>query len=214
MTKIIPAILAKSEEEFRSKIVKVRSLATSVHIDVMDGYFVNNTTWAAPEKMREIMGDLPFEAHLMVADPEHSVMVWLAAGARRVYFHAEATNRDELIVKVAEDKADRIGIAVNPDTPLSRLTHTIDRLHSVLVMGVVPGRSGQLFQPIAVEKVQALKNLRPSLRIAVDGGVNPENAGILVKAGADALVAASALTDAPDPALAWDKFKEAIKRQI
>jgi len=210
MIEIVPAILAKTEEEFREKIEIARSLSNIVHIDVMDGKFVKETTWAVPEKMKEILGDLAFEAHLMTSEPEHEAMVWLAAGASRVYYHAEASARDELILKSALDRSDRVGIAINPDTPLSRITHVIDRLQRVLVMGVTPGRSGQPFQPIAVEKIAALKNLRPSLKIAVDGGIRPENAAALVRAGADALIAATALTDAKEPMLAVAKFKEII----
>ncbi len=209
MPQIIPAILAATEEEFRQKVERVRPFATFVHIDVMDGIFVNNTTWAAPEKMKEILGDLDFEAHLMVAEPEHPAMVWLAAGASRVFFHAEATTRDELIVRSAEGKADRVGIAINPDTPLSRLSHNIDFFRAVMVMGVAPGRSGQPFQPITLEKIAMLKQLRPSLEIYVDGGVKPTNVTELFAAGADNLVVGSALTEAPDPARAWKQFREA-----
>jgi len=209
MPQIIPAILAATEEEFRQKVDRVKSFATLVHIDVMDGFFVNNTTWAEPEKMKNILGDLPFEAHLMVAAPEHLVMVWLAAGASRVFFHAESTTRDELIVRSAEGQAGRVGITINPETPLSRLSHNIDLFQSVMVMGVTPGKSGQSFQPIAAEKIAALRQLRPSLDIYVDGGVKTGNVDRLIKAGVNSLVIGSALTDAPDPLQAWRDIKNA-----
>lgn len=209
MIQVIPAILAKTEEEFRQKVEKVRPFATLVHVDVMDGSFVDHKTWAAPEKMKTILGDLPFEAHLMVSEPEHATMVWLAAGASRVFFHAEATTQDDLIVRAAEKMSDKIGIAINPETPLSRLSHNIDLFRSVMVMGVSPGRSGQPLQPITAEKIATLKQLRPSVNICVDGGVKPENIGQLIQAGADSLAVGSALTDTPNPQRAWKDLKGA-----
>lgn len=211
MAQIIPAILATSEKDFLEKIEKVREVATMVHIDVMDGIFVDTLTWAPPERMRKILGDLPFEAHLMVTDPEHAAMVWLAAGARRVFVHAEATPREALIIRSA-DRPDRIGLVLNPGTPVSRVLGSLGYLRSVLIMGVTPGKSGQQFQPAVIGKIAELKKMKPSLNITVDGGVNPENAGMLVKAGADTLVAATALTNSPDPMLAAARFVEALNQ--
>ena len=138
MAQIIPAILATNEKEFLEKIKKVREVATMVHIDVMDGVFVDTLTWAPPDQMRKILGDLPFEAHLMVADPEHTAMVWLAAGARRVFVHAEATPRGGLIIRSAE-RPERVGLVLNPGTPVSRILGSLGYLNSVLIMGVAPG---------------------------------------------------------------------------
>jgi ribulose-phosphate 3-epimerase len=211
MAQIIPAILATSEAEFREKIDKVRDVAAMVHIDVMDGVFVDTVTWTPPEKMKKILGDLPFEAHLMVAEPEHAAVVWLAAGARRVFVHAEATNREGLIIRSAP-RPESVGLVLNPETPVSRVLASLPYLQAVLVMGVNPGKSGQEFQPAITEKIAALKKLKPSLVITVDGGVKPENAALLVKAGADILAAATALTDSPDPMLAAAKFVEALNQ--
>lgn len=211
MAQIIPAILATSEEEFLAKIEKVRDVAAMVHIDVMDGVFVDTLTWAPPERMRRMLGDLPFVVHLMVAEPEHAAVVWLAAGARRVFVHAEATGREGLIIRSAA-RPESVGLVLNPETPASRVIPSLPHLHAVLVMGVTPGKSGQQFQPAVVEKIAELKKLKPSLSITVDGGVKPENAAMLVRAGADFLAAASALTDSPDPMLAAGKFVEALNQ--
>jgi ribulose-phosphate 3-epimerase len=211
MTEIIPAILAKDERAFIEKIERVRALGLMLHIDVMDGEFVPEKTWAPPERMREILGDTPFEAHLMVAAPEHLVPVWLAAGATRVIFHAEATTRESLICRINTDECKKLAIAINPDTPVSRITDDLlATFRQVMVMDVTPGRSGQKFQKIALEKIKALRELKPDLLIAVDGGVKSDNAAALIEAGADVLVIGSALTDAPDPSLALLKFRTAI----
>ncbi len=213
MVKIVPAVLAESELEFKEKLDRVRPLGTMVQIDICDGSFVDNTTWAPPERMEELLAGLPFEAHLMVANPEHAVGVWLAAGAARVFFHIEATEREDLILDAAEADGNggKVGVAINPDTPISRLTHIIDKLRFVLVMGVTPGHGGQKLQEIAADKVAALKRLRPSLIVSVDGGVNADSAAMLVRAGADILVVGSALTGDLDPQLAYARIKDAIQ---
>jgi ribulose-phosphate 3-epimerase len=206
--KILPAILAKSEADFANKVAHIAPLGLTVHVDVMDGQFTPESSWAPPDRVPKLLGDLPFEAHLMVSDPEHQVPVWLAAGASRVYFHAEATEREGLIYRSYPNATARIGMAINPDTPVQRLVLELDRLHTVLVMGVTPGWSGQPLQEITVEKVAILRSLKPTLDIVLDGGVNPDNCVRLAEAGADGLCAGSALTDSPYPAQALERFAQ------
>lgn len=208
---IIPAILADTEQEFRDKVAHVRALGLLVQIDVCDGVFVKRKSWAPPEMMRKILGELPFEAHLMVSNPEHLVPVWLAAGATRVYYHAEATTVDGYIVRSIEPEGPKLGIAINPDTPISRIVPALDDIHNVMVMGVTPGWSGQGFQEIALEKIRAIRQTMPSVFISVDGGIKPENAKAALDAGADAIVAGSALTDQADATVALQTFENALK---
>ncbi len=204
MAEILPAILAHSEEEFIAKVERVRELGATLHIDVMDGVFVNNTTWAPPERMKEILGEIPFEAHLMVNDPERAVPSWLAAGAKRVIFHAEATSNGDAICRAAGTGCALLSVALNPETG----TENVGALGHVTVMGVNPGRSGQPFQDVAVKKIREIKATHSGILISVDGGVKPENARMLADAGADFLVVGSAITDAPDPKKAYEKMFE------
>lgn len=210
MVQIIPAILAKTQEEFVAKVARVRGFAPMLHIDVMDGVFVPETTWAVPELMHHLLEGIEFEAHLMVANPEHAAPVWVASGATRVIFHAEATNREQLICRATTDRCKALSIAINPETPISRLTADLENYRHLMIMAVSPGRGGQSFQEIALQKVTALKQLRPSLHIAVNGGIKPENAARIVAAGADTLVVGSAITDAPDPEAAYKTFMAAV----
>ena len=210
MATILPAILAHSEEEFIEKVNRVRVLGLPLHIDVMDGIFVPDTTWAPPERMRELLEGIEYEAHLMVSNPEHAVPVWIAAGANRVIFHAESTTHEKMICRATSPHCDKLMIALNPDTPISHVTSIIGDFAGVLIMGVVPGKNGQPFQDIAIEKVSAVKALRPDALVGVDGGVKPTNAVELVKAGADLLVAGSALTEAQDCQSALLAFKQAL----
>ncbi len=213
MAKILPAILAHTEEEFVEKVNRVRALGLPLHIDVMDGSFVEDTTWAPPERMRELLDGIEYEAHLMVSNPEHAVPVWIAAGANRIIFHVESTTRETMICRATSPHCDQLIIALNPDTPVSRITAVLGDFAGVLVMGVVPGKNGQAFHDIALEKVRAIKNIRSDMIVEVDGGVKPNNAAALAEAGADLLVAGSALTEAADSTIALLEFKKALDEQ-
>lgn len=210
MATIVPAILARDEEEFVRKVDRVRALGLPLHVDVMDGLFVDNKTFAPADRMRELLDGLEFEAHLMVSNPEHAAPIWLACGASRAIFHVEATTKESLICRATAEECVNLSLALNPDTPVSHLSAFLDTFRRAMVMGVPPGKSGQPFDDIAVEKVKALKRLRPALIVSVDGGVKPENAKLLADAGADVLVVGSALTDAADPADALMRFKNAL----
>ena len=204
MIEIHPAILAHSENEFMAKVERVRALGAPLHIDVMDGIFVQNTTWALPERMQELLAGIIFEAHLMVTNPESAIPSWLAAGARRIIFHAEATTDDASLCR----NDARLSVALNPETPISHLSNECAH---VCIMGVTPGWSGQPFQEIALEKIREIKKMYPAAHITVDGGARSENIRAIVDAGADVVVVGSAITDAPDPAAAYQSFKEMLK---
>lgn len=209
--KIIPAILAKDEQEFVAKLARVSGFAPMIHVDIMDGAFVPNVTWAPPDQVRRLIDKLPFEAHLMVSDPEHAVPVWLASGATRTIFHSESTGREQLICRATAELCPSLSMAINPDTPISRIIGDLENFRHVTIMGVPPGRGGQKFDPISLEKITALKQLRPGIVVSVDGGVKAENAAALVAAGADELVVGSAIMDAPDPESAYKEILAAAE---
>lgn len=211
MIEIAAAILAPTEPDFDAKLGRVAALDIPVQIDVIDGAFVPNVSWAPAGEMRSRLRGIVFDAHLMVADPEHSVPLWIAAGARRVFFHAEATSVERLIIRSMPEYASRLGVALNPDTPVSRITSILKTVPNVLVMSVNPGWSGQRFNPIAIDKVRAIKDMNPSIHVTVDGGVTPEIAKQLKEAGADEIIIGKALTDAADPAQALREFREAVR---
>jgi ribulose-phosphate 3-epimerase len=218
---VIPAILAKSQKEFKEKIDLVLPYADFIQIDVMDGVFVPNTTWADAKEIKKMCLPMRFEAHLMVKNPEAgsprfgkagAIAKWAKAGAFRIIFHIEATkNPDECIRQIKKFKKET-GIAINPKTPLAKIKKFLPpRRHPartphlmrgkmrdlyvdyVLVMGVDPGFSGQKFQTAALQKIKQIKKIFPRVVIGVDGGVNKTNAKKLYAAGADALCAASSI---------------------
>ncbi|MFH2063141.1 MAG: ribulose-phosphate 3-epimerase [bacterium] len=210
---IRPSILAANREEFARKVELVRSLGLALHVDVMDGVFVGQSCWAEPLTVNELADGLRFDAHLMVSQPEHEVPVWLVSDAERVFFHVESTHRQELILRTVNDRP-RIGLALNPNTPVSDVAPFFDRISSVLVMTVEPGRSGQPMLPDMLRKVRTIRGMSPNLHITVDGGVRPDNIAAVADAGADAVVVGSALTDAPDPTAALRALMAAIQLTV
>lgn len=198
VVEVLPAILAHSEAEFAEKIVRVKPFTHAVQIDVMDGQFVPDTTWADPARVRELVLPLAFEVHLMVSDPEKSLATWAKINAERVWIHVEAPHH----VRDALDEAIGLGmdpgIAINPETDMAVLEPFYELVSGVLVMGVAPGASGQAFNPIAIERVRELKEKMSWLLVEVDGGVNDKTAPLLVDAGVDRIVSASYLFSQPD----------------
>jgi ribulose-phosphate 3-epimerase len=204
--RVIPAILAHSEKEFRKKVGRVRPLGAMVQVDVMDGEFVDNTTWADPKLVPEILGDLPFEVHLMVMHPERHIAPWLQAGAQRIWFHIESTTDHAGVMATAGGEVRKLGVAIDPETPVSTLNSTFLHLKQGLVMGVNPGWSGQAFRPETLEHLKTMRERCPDAVLCVDGGVSLKNVAMLREAGADEVVAGSALTDAADPRKAYEQF--------
>ncbi len=206
---VIPAILAKSQKEFEEKIKKIAPHADVIQIDVMDGAFVTNTTWADTKEIKKMRLPVRFEAHLMVKNPEDgAIEAWAKAGAFRIIFHIEATEKALVCVKQIKKFGREVGIAINPETPIEKIKKFLPpRRHParseaemrdlfvdyVLVMGVTPGFSGQKFQPVALEKIKQIRAWAPKIKIGVDGGVDKSNAKKLYAAGANYLNAASAI---------------------
>lgn len=196
---IIPAILAQNKEEFVGKVTEIFSDVEMIQIDIMDGRFVPHTTWGTPDEILELHLPVLFEAHLMVENPEEVVEDWIRVGAHRVIFHIEAAKNPGLVIEKIRGLGREIGVAINPETPIAALSEWLNLIDYVLVMGVTPGASGQKFQPKALQKIKELKKIRPGLRVGVDGGVNFETAKDIAAAGADALNAASAIFEYPEP---------------
>ncbi len=172
-----------------------------LHIDVMDGHFVPNISFGAPV-MRGLAGlarefDVPMDVHLMIEDPDTFLEDFAEAGAASITVHQEACPHLHRTVQAIQALGCRAGVALNPATPLVMLEDIAADLDLVLVMSVNPGFGGQTFIPGTVGKVRRLREMLSGLRerplIEVDGGVTPDNARALVEAGADVLVAGSAV---------------------
>lgn len=188
---IIPAILAKDEKEFKRKIEMVTDLCDTVQIDVMDGKFVNNTTFADTQEIERMNLPMEFEVHLMVEDPEAHLDAWSVAGCKRALVHAESVEDLADALKSVHAYGMEPGISINPKTELSEIEDAIEFAEVVQIMGVEPGFMGQEFIPETTDRVAELREKYPDLIIEVDGGVSDKTAAELADAGADRLVSGS-----------------------
>jgi ribulose-phosphate 3-epimerase len=172
--------------------------ADYLHIDVMDGRFVPNLTIGAPVVAAiRSHTSLTLDVHLMVAEPEHLVPDFVAAGADIITLHYEATVHLHRAIHQVKGLGARAGVAVNPATPVSALEEIIGDVDLVLCMTVNPGFGGQEFIPGSLEKLNRLSNMIPrspdAPQVEVDGGIKPENVTKLVEHGANVIVAGSAI---------------------
>ena len=190
--------------------------ADLVHVDVMDGHFVPNLTIGPPvvRALRKATR-LPLDVHLMIERPETTLPEYLDAGANWISVHVEATDHLQRCLDLVRRAGVKAGAAINPATPTLALSAAYDDLDYAVVMSVNPGWGGQPFLPGSVEKVRRLEREARSggsgrrLTIEVDGGVTKANAGELVAAGAEILVAGTAIYGADDPAAAIGKLRDA-----
>ena len=213
MIKISPSILSADFSNLGRDVAKVKE-AEWIHVDVMDGHFVPNITIGPSivKALRKIT-DKFLDVHLMTESPEKYIETFAEAGANLITIHAEACeNLEELIGLIRKNNC-KAGISIKPKTSVKDIEGVLDKVDLVLVMTVEPGFGGQDFMPEVVPKIRELKSLvdkrNLSLEIEVDGGVNRDNCSEIAKAGADVLVAGSAIFGSESPT---DELREIRER--
>lgn len=206
MTRIIsPSMLSADfgNLERDTKMID-RSAAEWVHIDVMDGVFVPNISFGFPvmKPIRKATNKV-LDVHLMIVEPEKYVRRFVEAGADYVTFHYEATNDIEGCINAIREAGAKVGISIKPATEAAALTDILSKVDLVLVMSVEPGFGGQSFIDGSLDKIRDLAKMRREqgldFIIEVDGGISAKNAAEVFNAGAEALVAGSAVFGAADP---------------
>ncbi len=206
-----PSILSADFSKLGEEIKKVEPYADWLHIDVMDGNFVPNITIGAPvvKSIRKIT-ELPFDVHLMINNPEKHFMDFVKAGADIITVHAESTVSLYRLVKEIGEYS-KVGVAINPATPLCMVENVIDEIDLLLIMSVEPGFGGQKFIEKSVDKIREARKMAKNIHIAVDGGINDTNVSKVIEAGADVIVAGSYIFGGKDYASAIKKLREAMK---
>jgi ribulose-phosphate 3-epimerase len=214
MVEIAPSILSADFRRLGEQLATVeRAGASYIHVDVMDGHFAPNLT-VGPfivEWVRKAT-KLPIDAHLMVENPDNFIGAFARAGANMISVHPEATYHLDRTLNHIRQAGCQAGVVLNPATPLAMIEEVITEVDYVLMMSVNPGFSGQKFIPSSLDKLRRLRDLirmkSSPARIEIDGGVGVDNAAEIVAAGAEILVAGSAIFGAKDPA---EALKELLR---
>ncbi len=198
---IAPSILAADFARLGEQAAAVLDAgADLLHLDVMDGHFVPNLTMGPDlcRGLREYLPDACLDVHLMVTDPAQFVVPFARAGANHLTFHIEAVPEPTALAREVRDQGMTAGLAINPATDLGAIEPFLEAFDLILVMSVHPGFAGQAFIADVLEKTRLIRpRLHAGQRLQMDGGVNRETAGACLEAGADVLVAASAIFRTP-----------------
>ena len=207
MFEIIPGILEKDFSEIERKINLVKSFASVIHIDIIDGKFAPNATFLDPAPFANFTKDLFFEVHMMVENPIQYLKPFAQAGFRRFLGHIEKMPDQAEFVAQGEILGE-VGLAVDGPTDLSLIKVPYEDLDCVLIMTIKAGQSGQTFDPEYLKKVQILRTAQNDIKIEVDGGINGETINEAKNAGANRFVANSFIFNNPDPQKQYEILKQ------
>ncbi|SNR90699.1 ribulose-phosphate 3-epimerase [Anaerovirgula multivorans] len=204
MVKIAPSILSADFSNLIADVTKVEEAGCDLlHIDVMDGHFVPNIT-LGPPIVKSLKGKtkLPFDVHLMIENPDKYIEDFVNAGADIISVHSETCIHLHRTIQQIKKHGVKAAVALNPATPLTVIEYVLEDLDMVLIMTVNPGFGGQSFIPSMIEKIKKLKTMieerNLNIDIQVDGGIKPDNVHLVTGAGANVIVAGSAIFNSKD----------------
>lgn len=208
MIKIIPAILATTFEEFEKLFKMVEPYVDRVHLDVGDGDFVPTKTISGYEELIKIETKVNFDIHLMVSRPEDQMYFWYKTKADRFLIHAETDHGHQNLIDQIHFNGRKVGLVLNPETQIEKITELIDSIDFVQFMAVHPGFYGSKFEETIINKILEFHGQYPSVPIFVDGGVNQKTVLRLVAVGATTLVVGSYVIESQDVGKAIEELSK------
>jgi ribulose-phosphate 3-epimerase len=206
---VLPSLLLCDFGNLEKEVRQLEAAGFSgLHLDVMDGVFVPNMTYGMPiVKGLRGLTDLPLDVHLMIANPGQYIQSFVDAGSDLISIHAESVDDPIPVLKQIRDAGCGVGIAINPDTPVEKIADCLPLCDLAVIMSVQAGFGGQKFDPGSLDKLRLARELGgPDLMLEIDGGVNVDTIGQCVAAGAELLVAGSAIFRQPDYGVAMENL--------
>ena len=192
LSQVIPAILTDDPQALEVMVRQAETFADWIQFDIMDGRFVPSKS-ITHENIKEISTILGWEAHLMVNEPERYLTDFRKAGAQKVAFHYEATQQPLEVISQARDLELKVGLAINPDTPISDILSLVNELDSVLFLSVHPGFYGKEFIPEVLQKITEFRTTFPYIETGIDGGIKESNIARVAQCGVDCIYVGSAI---------------------
>lgn len=210
---VLPSLLLCDFGNLEKEVRRLETAGyTALHLDVMDGVFVPNLTYGMPivQGLRGLT-DLPLDVHLMIANPGQYIQQFADAGSDIISIHVESVEDPMPVLKQIRDAGCGVGIAINPDTSVDKIRDCLPLCDLAVIMSVQAGFGGQKFDPRALDKLRQAREFGgPDLLLEIDGGVNVDTIGPCVEAGAELLVAGSAVFKQPDYGVAKDNLLSQI----
>ena len=191
MVEIIPSILTSSPDEFDEMMRLAEVHFSSVHLDIADGVFVPNMTVGGIDELKRIHTTLKITVHLMVSNPEHILTQWLNTEVGGLTLHIESTSQMDELIDKTKAGGKKVGVALNPDTPIEEIEPFVKKADFIQFMTVDPGFYGSEFREEVLSKMNDLKQKYPAVKLWADGGINPATAKRVVQAGAEVLAVGS-----------------------
>ena len=198
ISRVVPAILTDDPKTLETLGRQSETFTDYVQIDIMDGRFVPSSSITV-KHLSALAIKLNWEAHLMVMSPEVCLEDFKEAGAQKIVFHYEATDSPRKVVSLVRNLGLKVGIAVNPETPISAVLPLADEIDSLLFLAVHPGFYGAKFIPEVLDKLMEFRRVRSDVEIGIDGGIKESNIARIAQCGADVIFVGSAIFLKPDP---------------
>ncbi len=208
--RIVPAILTDDPAALEKLARQAEGFTDFVQVDIMDGKFVPSKSVTCGQ-VAAVKIKIAWEAHLMVYHPEDCLADFRRAGAEKIVFHFEAAPDPEKIIRQIRGLGAKVGLAVNPETPVTAITPLVKKVDSVLFLAVHPGFYGAAFIPEVLDKIAAFRKAYPKMEVGIDGGVKEDNIISIARSGVDVICIGSALFRAPQPAEAYKRLSELVR---